>query len=247
MYKPFNIVSRDSLFLFLIHVISEEFKDHAILKGGMVLRLFGSTRETLDLDYTFIPYSSKKEILPNIKAMLNKIEGLDSFDIKVNSKMIRVIVSISGFSAHIEVSVAESIKTDIISTGSLRSEVNAATSKVVKIMSLDTALSHKLAAWNERRLIRDLYDVFYLYAVQTTLPELSVLEARLKNISSRIPKLKKIKSMNITELKLELKNSVDALSQDMLEESLVELLAENELTGLSMRMKDGLNRLINIL
>lgn len=43
--------------------MQEDFKNHAILKGGMVLKLLGSTRKTLDLDYTFVPFKSKKEIV----------------------------------------------------------------------------------------------------------------------------------------------------------------------------------------
>ena len=35
-------------------------------------------------------------------------------------------------------------------------------SRVVRIMAGGHALAHKLALWNERRLIRDLYDCYFL-------------------------------------------------------------------------------------
>ncbi len=37
-------------------------------------------------------------------------------------------------------------------------------SRVVRVMAPGAALAHKLAAWNERRLVRDLYDAWFLSA-----------------------------------------------------------------------------------
>ena len=45
-----NSNPRDELFIQLIHKISDVFKDHAVLKGGMALRLLESPRMTNDLD-----------------------------------------------------------------------------------------------------------------------------------------------------------------------------------------------------
>ncbi len=56
MSTPFpSDVSIDSVFVWLIHRISDEFEDHAILKGGMELRLLNCPRSTNDLDYIFVP------------------------------------------------------------------------------------------------------------------------------------------------------------------------------------------------
>lgn len=246
MYKLPEINNRDALFLFLIHVISEEFKDHAILKGGMVLRLLGSKRETLDLDYTLIPYKSKTDVLDEIKNLFEKIEGLD-YEIKVHSKMIRIITKTNKFSAQVEINVADSIKSDVVSTASLKSSSNSTAAKIVKIMSLDVALAHKLAAWNERRLLRDLYDVFYLFEVQNILPDKNILNERLDNISSRLPALKKIKRMSMTNFLDVIKVQSDSLNQEKIEKELEGILEDVELAGLAKRIKDSVHRLVNAL
>ena len=54
MATPFpENATRDSLFVWLMHSIQEVFQDHAVLKGGMCLRLLHSPRSTNDLDYVF--------------------------------------------------------------------------------------------------------------------------------------------------------------------------------------------------
>lgn len=243
MYRVSEISNRDSLFLFLIHTISEEFRDHAILKGGMVLRLLGSKRETLDLDYTLIPYSSKNEVLGDIENLFSKIEGL-RYEIKVHSKMIRVIVYANKINAQVEINVANSIKSDIISTASLKTSKSTLTPRIIKIMSLDIALSHKIAAWNERRLLRDLYDIYYLFEVQNILPDESTLKERLDNFSSRLPTHKKIKKVTKEELFRDLKEQSDILNQKDIEKELEGILEDIELVGLAMRIKDSIHRLI---
>lgn len=246
MIKLPQINTRDALFLYLIHLISDEFKDHAILKGGMVLRLFGSRRETIDIDYTFIPYKSKNDILNGIKILFSNIEGIH-FKIKVHSKMIRVIVVVGKISVQVEINVAEKIKTDVISTASLKDSSNSTAPKIIKIISLDVALAHKLAAWNERRLSRDLYDVFYLYEIQNILPDQETLDLRLNSINSRLPALKKIKKMKLSNFLNLIKTHADQLNQADLGDELESLLDRTELAGLAMRMKNSLNKLVSIL
>ena len=243
MLKLPKIENRDTLFFFLIHIISDEFKGHAILKGGMVLRLLGSKRETIDLDYTMIPYKSKNDVLDDIKKLFTEIEGID-FEIKVHSKMIRVLVTASKINVQVEINVAQEIKIDVISTASLKDSINSTAPKIIKIMSLDVALAHKLAAWNERRLVRDLYDVFYLYEIQNIFPDKETINHRLDNINSRIPALKKIRKMTIKDFLKILKKDVDQLTQKNINSELESLLDETELSGLSMRMKNSINRLI---
>ena len=243
MYRVSEISNRDSLFLFLIHVISEEFRDHAILKGGMVLRLLGSKRETLDLDYTFIPYSSKNEVLNDIENLFSRIEGLN-YEVKVHSKMIRVIAYANKINAQVEINVADSIKSDVVSTAGLKSSTSTYAPRVVKIMSLDIALAHKMAAWNERRLLRDLYDIYYLFEVQNIFPDAKTLEERLDNFSSRLPKLKKVKKMTKEKLLSDLKEQSNTLNQTDITKELEGILEDIELVGLSKRIKDSIHRLI---
>jgi predicted nucleotidyltransferase component of viral defense system len=56
--------SRDteSRMVWIINQLADKFGNHAILKGGMELRLFDCPRYTNDLDYIFIPFASKNEI-----------------------------------------------------------------------------------------------------------------------------------------------------------------------------------------
>ena len=44
--------------------------------------------------------------------------------------------------------------------------------RIIRVMNFNTALAHKLAAWNERDLIRDLYDAYYLFVVLHARPDL---------------------------------------------------------------------------
>lgn len=52
-------------------------------------------------------------------------------------------------------------------------------SRIVRVMALDYALAHKLAAWNERRLLRDLYDGYFLAGRLGETPVREVLDQRL--------------------------------------------------------------------
>jgi hypothetical protein len=44
--------TQDGLFLWVMHRFSEVFEKHAVLKGGMALRLLDCPRRTMDIDYT---------------------------------------------------------------------------------------------------------------------------------------------------------------------------------------------------
>ena len=50
-----NIQSDEALRVWIINYFSEKLGKHAILKGGMVLRILDCPRYTNDLDYVFIP------------------------------------------------------------------------------------------------------------------------------------------------------------------------------------------------
>lgn len=67
-------------------------------------------------------------------------------------------------------------------------------------MSFDAALSHKLAAWNERRLIRDLYDAHFIFRMVGQRPHMPTLLARLSKVESRIPGLRGRSQMSVDDL-----------------------------------------------
>lgn len=235
--------NNDQLFLFLLHIIAEKFEGQAVLKGGMVLRLLGSRRKTLDLDYTFVPYNSKNDILAPIKELFESIDGL-SYEVKVNSKAIRVNLSVGELRSQIEINVAKELKTEAVSTSSLLDPSMAVVARVIKVMSLDVALANKLAAWNERRLLRDLYDIFYFLNTHKLQPDWNTLDNRLSKIESRIPKLRKIKKMSRLEFSDSLEKELEELTQSKLETELSGLLETVEMPGLAYKIKDVIGRFV---
>jgi hypothetical protein len=52
----------DGLFLWVMHRFAEVFEEHAVLKGGIALRLLDCPRSTTDIDYVFVPFRSKTGI-----------------------------------------------------------------------------------------------------------------------------------------------------------------------------------------
>lgn len=235
-------ITMESIFVWLMHRISEEFEEHAVLKGGMSLRLVNCPRTTNDLDYVFVPFSSKKEIVKDLEKIVREIPNA-KVSKSMNSKAIRISVKTDEVSLQIEANVSKECKSIAMSTSSLARSVNQL-GKVIQIMSFDVALSHKLAVWNERRLIRDLYDVYYIYEVIGEKPDVKTLKGRLLKIESRIPKLRKIKKMDINEFITVLKNEVGELNSKKIREELNPLFKEDELAGLDIRIKASLNRLI---
>ena len=47
----------------VLDALAQRFGNRAVLRGGMVLWILGSPRFTNDLDYLFVPYKSKKDIV----------------------------------------------------------------------------------------------------------------------------------------------------------------------------------------
>ena len=80
-----NIESDEALRIFIINHLAEKMGAHAILKGGMVLRLLESPRYTNDLDYIFVPFKSKKDIVDLIKSALEEINCSVNFNLHSTS------------------------------------------------------------------------------------------------------------------------------------------------------------------
>ncbi len=225
-----------------MHRIAYEFKEQAILKGGLALRLLNSPRTTNDLDYVFVPYKSKKDIAPTLEKILKEIPQAKIAK-SIHSKALRFDIAINDINFQLEADVASSCKSISMSTSSLAGETNQL-SQVIRIMSFDIALSHKLAAWNERRLFRDLYDVYYIFKIITELPDKETLLFRLNKLNSRLPKLKKKKSMTLSEFLTELKTTATNLTSQKVEAELSPLIDKNQLAGLDIKIRTALNELI---
>lgn len=234
--------SPEKVFLWLMHRFAEVFEDHAILEGGMALRLIDSPRSTTDIDYVFVPFTSKKDIRKKIESVLNEIEGAD-IHVEMHSKMLRAEIHVDSIAIQLEAHVALECDTIPMATGGFARSLGQP-SRIVRIMRLDCALAHKLAAWNERRLARDLYDCYFLASRLGEMPDLRVLDARLAKIDSKLPKLKTVRTMSRDELASELRAAADGISQEGLSKELTGILPHEELTGLAPRVSAALRKIV---
>ncbi len=234
--------NEEYLFLRLIHEISEKFSNHAILRGGMVLRLLGSARKTLDLDYTFVPFKSKKEVMDDLKQLCLSIQGA-TLRASVNSKIIHLIIKTKNVQIQLEVNVSEDCKSVPISTKELSKKFGISP-KVIRIMSYEVSLANKLAAWFERRLVRDLYDIHYLSSVAGPQIDLPTLQKRLGKVESRIPKLKKITKVSLSDFFSELESVVTELNEKMIRAELSSFIEEDEFPGLDLIIRKSVLELI---
>ena len=110
-----NINSELDLMVFVMHLIRKRFKSQAILRGGMVLYLLNSKRYTNELDYAFVPFKSKKEILKPLFEMLDDVEEL-KYEYDLNSQCLRVFVSYQGYSCQLEIKNYTDLESTSVST-----------------------------------------------------------------------------------------------------------------------------------
>ena len=78
-------------------------------------------------------------------------------------------------------------------------------------------------------------------------PDLEVLDLRLAKIQSRLPRLKKLRSMSRSQLADELWQAATDLSDTDLEHELVGILPPEELAGLCIRIRAAVERLTTLL
>jgi len=237
--------TRDGLFLWVMHRFAEVFEEHAVIKGGMVLRLLDSPRHTVDIDYVFAPFSSKKEIVGRIEEVLHEIEGA-VIEIELHSKMLRADLRVDDAAIQIEANVATECEAIPMATGGFARSVGHP-SQIVRIMNPSHALAHKIAAWNERRLLRDLYDCYFLASRAGASPDFKVLDLRLAKMQSRLPRLKKLHRMSRGRLADELLQASAQLSDEDLEQELAGILPPEELAGLAIRIHVSVERITTIL
>ncbi len=205
------------------------------------MRLIDSPRSTTDIDYVFVPYESKKDVRKQIEAVLAEIVDAE-VSIDLHSKMLRAEIRLDDAAIQLEVSVALHCPSSPMSTGGFAIGLGQP-AHVVRIMSAEWALANKLAAWNERRIMRDLYDCYFYTARLGAFPELQVLEPRLAKIRSRLPILKRKKSMTKLDLAAALRKQATELSTKALKAELGGLLPPEELSGLDLRMRSATVRL----
>lgn len=229
MTPDINTATNSSIMLWIMHKFSVVFKDHAILKGGMQLMLLSSHRATNDLDYVFSPFKSKKDVEMDIESILGELDGA-KIEKTMHSKTGRFIISFGKANVQIEFNVSLQTKSEALSTQQLANTVGALP-KVIRVMASDVALSHKLAAWNERRLLRDLYDVHFWHSIIGATPDIETLDQRLSSINSRLPKLKSKKKMSLVELCDELERALANLDESTFLNQLEPLIPKEHIDG----------------
>lgn len=242
-----NIKSDEALRIWIINHLCDQLGEHAVLKGGMVLRLLDCPRYTNDLDYTFIPYNSKKEIVAPILAALNELDGV-KIQHRVHSTNAQFDVILENnfgtFKTQVEANVAESCDVQQLSTADLSLHYEQ-TPRVIMVMRFDVMLANKLAAWNERRLMRDLYDAYFMSKNMTALPNIDVLQKRLQDIhyAKRVGGKALPKKMTVTEFCLVLETTLKKLTADDLENELRDYLDPQQFLGLDAKIRIVLNEM----
>jgi predicted nucleotidyltransferase component of viral defense system len=247
LLKEFSLAAihdTEGLMVLIINHLADKFATNAILKGGMELRLLDCPRFTNDLDYVFVPYSSKKTIKDLIYNALKEIPNCD-VSYSVNSKCIRYLVIHETIRVQIEINVALECKSQELTTSSLARPKNQPI-KIIRVMELSCALAHKLAAWNERGLVRDLFDAYYLAVILQVTPDKDVLLHRLGRIENRHGSGKKA-SMSLSVFIEKLKAESTRLNQKIIENELRDYLTISELPGLDKKIIGGILKIIELL
>jgi len=226
----------------VLDLFAQKFDKKAVLRGGMVLRILGSPRLTNDLDYIFVPYRSKKDIVNEIITCLESIEGA-TLDYSLNSKCLRVVLTVDETTIQMEAKVAMEVATATLSTR-LFSPQFSLPQRVIHVIDYSVALANKMAAWNERRLIRDLYDVWFFLQMNVE-PDRTMLEQRLQKPSySRLVKEPDhFPGDTCGEFYDFMRARISGLSDEDIARELSDYLPPQEISGLSMLFRAALAKL----
>ncbi|MBN1673111.1 MAG: nucleotidyl transferase AbiEii/AbiGii toxin family protein [Kiritimatiellae bacterium] len=226
----------------IIDLFAERFDKRAVLRGGMVLRLLGCERLTNDLDYVFVPFRSKKDIVADVVRTLREIPGAQVTH-SLNSKCLRAIVTVDEATVQVEAKVALEAAAEILSTREL-ARAFGLPSRLVRVQNYSVALAHKMAAWNERRLIRDLYDIWFFLRMGV-LPDPPTLEERLRRpaYSRIVPDRERFSGESVSAFYDFLRAHCSGLTDKDVADSLADYLAPEKIPGLAMAIRAELAKL----
>lgn len=232
----------DKTLLFVIQKIAAKFGPRAVLKGGMALRLQGIPRSTIDIDYTFKPFQGKSGFSTELIGLMNQICDEDVLHFS-DSKKIQIKGKLNGIIVIVEASaLAKDFDPEPIDTTILSNKYQLPPS-VISIMPNAMAFANKLGAWLERRLNRDLYDIYIFYEILKVKPDEEILLSRIikPNYSKLVTPKPKLKS--IAEFILFLNKTSENWTPAQLEESLKDILEERDLPGLGLQIITTVRRL----
>ncbi len=226
------IEKEQALLAQIIDLFAQRFDRNAVLCGGMVLRILGSPRLTNDLDYAFIPFKSKKDIVDDIVNCLKQIPGSEIRH-SMNSKCLRVIITVDETSVQVEAKTALKIATSTTTTRLLSPLFNLPP-RTIKVLDFPVAMANKMAAWNERRLLRDIYDIWFFCRMNIR-PDEDTLKKRLfKPAYSRsVKKSAHFKGSSTDDFFDFIRNQCASLTDSDIEKELSDYLPVAEITGLS--------------
>jgi predicted nucleotidyltransferase component of viral defense system len=220
----------------VLDLFAQRFDKRAVLRGGMVLRILGCERMTNDLDYVFVPYRSKKDIVEEVLAALRSLPGV-KVSHSLNSKCLRVTVVRADAAIQVEAKTALQVDAQTLSTGSLSRLFNLPP-RLIRVVDYPVALADKLAAWNERRLMRDLYDAWFFLRMGVRPDEKTLLRRLQKPEYSRLVKAADhFKAKSADEFRNFILEHVQKLTDAELAGELKDYLRADELAGLSMRIR----------
>jgi len=158
---------------------------------------------------------------------------------------LRIVLSTeNGISVQIEANVMQECLSSTMTTQVLAKKYGLP-ARIIRIMSFEIALANKLAAWCERRLVRDIFDIYYISAVLNKKPDLATLKNRLKKLNLSRNVSKKVKSMTLEEFTAELEVCISELSGEDIEKELGAYFIDEELAGMEYIIAAGVNKLIN--
>jgi predicted nucleotidyltransferase component of viral defense system len=229
----------EALLVEVMDVIARRFDKHAVLRGGMVLRMLGCERLTNDVDYVFVPFASKKDIVEDLLTALRGIEAA-TLTHSLNSKCLRIVLSKNNVMVQIEAKTANDVPISLVSNRDLARHYGWPP-RIIAVLDYPVALADKMAAWNERRLIRDLYDIWFFLRMGVR-PDRTTLEQRLATpaYSRLIRKSDHFKGKTPDEFFAFLRQATLRLDDQMIEAELGDYLPREELTGLAMRFRTEL-------
>lgn len=227
----------------VLDMFAQKFNKKAVLRGGMVLRILGSQRFTNDLDYVFVPYKSKNDIVGEILECLGALKGAE-LQHELNSKCLRVFLTVEGVTIQIESKVAMDVRSMAVSTKLVSQEFNLPP-RIIHVVDLNVALADKMAAWNERRLIRDIYDIWFFLQMKAK-PDLPTLAARLAKPSySKLVGVKaRFQGKTCGDFCSFIRDAVNSLDDQQIRNELSDYLPVAEIEGLSLLFKSAFARLL---
>ncbi|MCC5844255.1 MAG: nucleotidyl transferase AbiEii/AbiGii toxin family protein [Verrucomicrobia bacterium] len=202
----------------------------------MVLRILGCERYTNDVDYVFVPYTSKMDIVEDVLAALQAIPGI-ILNHSMNSKCLRIKVFQGKTAVQVEIKTAMAESVIVLSTKYLAEQMGLPP-RLLPVVDLSLALADKLAAWNERRLPRDLYDVFFFLRMGIR-PDSDRLEKRLlkPQYSKLVKDNDRFHGSDPQTFYPFLREKIMLLDENDFLTSLADILPNDELQGLFLRLR----------